>query len=58
MSVPVSGTSVQDWWPEAAHGFPAEKLDAFLRAVGTSTVMEAVRSGVSGIGRGDKILSL
>ena len=30
MSVPVSGTSVQDWWPEAAHGFPAEKLDAFL----------------------------
>ena len=37
---------------------PSEKLDAFLRAVGTSTVMEAVRSGVSGIGRGDKILSL
>ena len=22
--------SVQAWWPEAAHGFPAEKLDAFL----------------------------
>ena len=37
---------------------PSEKLDAFLRAVGTSTVLEAVRSGVSGIGRGDKILSL
>lgn len=37
---------------------PSEKLDAFLRAVGTSTVVEAVRSGVSGIGRGDKILSL
>lgn len=35
---------------------PSEKLDAFLRAVGTSTVVEAVRSGVSGIGRGDKIL--
>ncbi len=35
---------------------PSEKLDAFLRAVGTSTVIEAVRSGVSGIGRGDKIL--
>ena len=35
---------------------PSEKLDAFLRAVGTSTVLEAVRSGVSGIGRGDKIL--
>ena len=30
MSVPVSGTSVQDWWPEAAHGFPADRLDAFL----------------------------
>ena len=26
----VCGTSVQDWWPEAAHGFPAEKLDTFL----------------------------
>ncbi|MDE0225597.1 MAG: acetolactate synthase small subunit [Gammaproteobacteria bacterium] len=37
---------------------PSEKLDAFLRAVGESTVIEAVRSGVSGIGRGDKILSL
>ena len=37
---------------------PSEKLDAFLRAVGTSKVLEAVRSGVSGIGRGDKILSL
>ena len=35
---------------------PSEKLDAFLRAVGTSTVVEAVRSGVSGIGRGDKTL--
>ena len=37
---------------------PSDKLDAFLRAVGTSTVLEAVRSGVSGIGRGDKILSI
>ncbi len=37
---------------------PSEKLDAFLRAVGESTVIEAVRSGVSGIGRGEKILSL
>ncbi|MCY3819967.1 MAG: acetolactate synthase small subunit [Gammaproteobacteria bacterium] len=37
---------------------PSEKLDAFLRAVDESTVIEAVRSGVSGIGRGDKILSL
>ncbi len=37
---------------------PSGKLDAFLRAVGKSTVLEAVRSGVSGIGRGDKILSI
>ncbi len=37
---------------------PSDKLDAFLRAVGRSTVLEAVRSGVSGIGRGDKILSI
>ena len=37
---------------------PSDKLDGFLRAVGESTVLEAVRSGVSGIGRGDKILSL
>ena len=37
---------------------PSDKLDGFLRAVGEATVLEAVRSGVSGIGRGDKILSL
>ena len=37
---------------------PSDKLEAFLRAVGRSTVLEAVRSGVSGIGRGDKILSI
>ena len=37
---------------------PSDKLDGFLRAVGETTVLEAVRSGVSGIGRGDKILSL
>ncbi len=37
---------------------PSDKLDAFLRAVDRSTVLEAVRSGVSGIGRGDKILSI
>ena len=37
---------------------PSDKLDAFLRAVDQSTVLEAVRSGVSGIGRGDKILSI
>ena len=35
-----------------------EKLDAFLRALAAGTIREVVRSGVSGIGRGDKILSL
>lgn len=37
---------------------PSEKLDAFLRAIGKSLILEAVRSGVSGIGRGDRILSI
>ncbi|MDP6374251.1 MAG: acetolactate synthase small subunit [Pseudomonadales bacterium] len=35
----------------------SEKLDAFLGAIGSGLVLEVVRSGVSGIGRGDKILS-
>ncbi len=36
-----------------------EKLDAFIRALAAGTILEVVRSGVSGIGRGgDKILSL
>ena len=35
-----------------------QKLDAFLRALAVGTILEVVRSGVSGIGRGDKILSL
>ena len=37
---------------------PSEKLDAFLRAIGEAMVIEAVRSGVAGIGRGDKVLAL
>ena len=37
---------------------PSEKLDAFIRALGDTTILEVVRSGVSGVGRGDKILSL
>lgn len=37
---------------------PSEKLDAFIRAIGKTPILEVVRSGVSGIGRGDKILSL
>ncbi|WGL18173.1 acetolactate synthase small subunit [Microbulbifer bruguierae] len=43
-TVQVSGTS--------------EKLDAFLQALGEHTIMEVVRSGVSGIARGEKILSI
>ncbi|GAA4650267.1 MULTISPECIES: acetolactate synthase small subunit [Kistimonas] len=35
-----------------------EKLDAFLEAVGESTILEVVRSGVTGIARGEKVLSL
>ena len=36
----------------------SDKLDAFLRALAVGNILEVVRSGVSGIGRGDKILSL
>ena len=35
-----------------------DKLDAFIQAVGQEDIMETVRSGVSGISRGDKSLSL
>ena len=35
-----------------------EKLDAFIAAVAENTVLEVVRTGVSGIARGDKVLSL
>ncbi|MFI2813110.1 MULTISPECIES: acetolactate synthase small subunit [Microbulbifer] len=35
-----------------------EKLDAFLQALGEHTIMEVVRSGVSGISRGEKVLSV
>ncbi len=31
---------------------PGDKLDAFLRAIGRTTILEVVRSGVSGISRG------
>ena len=34
-----------------------EKLDAFLRALPESSVMEVVRSGVSGLSRGEKVLT-
>ena len=34
-----------------------EKLDAFLRALPETSVMEVVRSGVSGLSRGEKVLT-
>ncbi len=37
---------------------PSEKLDAFIRALDAAIILEVVRSGVTGVGRGDKILSL
>ncbi|NJN52401.1 MAG: acetolactate synthase small subunit, partial [Gammaproteobacteria bacterium] len=37
---------------------PSDKLDAFIRAIGKTIVLEVARTGVSGMGRGDKILSL
>ncbi len=35
----------------------SDKLDAFLEAVGDAAIIEVVRSGVSGIARGEKVLS-
>ena len=41
---------------------PSDKLDAFVRAIDDSgvnaTILEVVRSGVSGLGRGDQVLAL
>jgi acetolactate synthase-1/3 small subunit len=34
-----------------------QKLDAFIQAVGDAVILEVVRSGVSGISRGDRVLS-
>lgn len=36
----------------------SDKLEAFFQTVGESSIIEVVRSGVSGISRGEKILSL
>jgi len=36
----------------------SDKLDAFYQAVGEAAILEVVRSGVSGISRGEKVLSL
>ena len=35
-----------------------DKLEAFIEAIGSTAVLETVRSGVSGISRGEKVLSL
>ncbi len=37
---------------------PSEKLDAFIEALSEITILEVVRTGVSGIARGDKVLSV
>ena len=34
------------------------KLDAFLEAIDTGAILETVRTGASGIGRGDRILKI
>ena len=36
----------------------SEKLSAFIRALAESTVLEVVRTGISGLSRGEKILAL
>ena len=36
----------------------SEKLDAFIEAIGAAQIVEVARSGVSGIARGEKVLSL
>lgn len=35
----------------------SDKLDAFLRSIPEASVMEVVRTGVSGLSRGEKVLS-
>ena len=37
---------------------PSDKLDAFLRAISNASILEVVRSGVSGVGRGERVLSV
>ena len=37
---------------------PGAKLDAFLNAIDAMNLLEVVRSGASGIGRGDRVLSV
>ena len=35
-----------------------QKLDAFLKAIDCSAILETVRTGASGIGRGDRVLKV
>ena len=37
---------------------PGSKLDAFLQALDGSVILETVRTGASGIGRGERVLKL
>jgi acetolactate synthase I/III small subunit len=37
---------------------PSEKLDAFIGALDSGLILETVRTGVCGIGRGDRILKV
>ena len=36
----------------------SDKLDAFIESVGEASILEVVRTGVSGMARGDKVLAL
>jgi acetolactate synthase-1/3 small subunit len=36
----------------------SDKLEAFIESIGAGCVLETVRTGVSGIARGEKVLSL
>ncbi len=37
---------------------PSDKLDAFIEALSETSILEVVRTGVSGIARGEKVLSI
>jgi acetolactate synthase-1/3 small subunit len=37
---------------------PSQKLDAFIRALGRTPILEVVRTGVAGMSRGEKVLAL
>jgi len=37
---------------------PSQKLDAFIGAIDRGLILETVRTGVCGIGRGDRILKV